>query len=310
MSQNQKLNIGIIGLDTSHVIRFTELLNDSSQTYHVQGGTVVCAYPGGSQDFEFGYSRIPGFTDFLKNQYGVEILDSPEEVAVQCDAILLESADGRVHLEQFKRIVSFGKPVFIDKPMATDSRHAAEIAALAGQHGVPVMSSSALRYAEALTQALSKEENGEIIGFDSYGPMMVMATQPGLFWYGIHAAEMLFAALGPDCEQVRAVKNDGHDVVIGEWSDGRIGTIRGNRKGNSKFGGLLHRDKGTQYIDVSSHPKPFYASLLEKVMTMFETGTPDIDVNESLQIIRFIEAANESRENGGRIVKLRDGDQI
>ncbi|MNY60808.1 hypothetical protein D3C86_1974080 [compost metagenome] len=49
------------------------------------------------------------------------------------------------------------------------------------------------------------------------------------------------------------------------------------------------------------HPKPYYASLLEKIMIMFIAGTPDIDEEETLQIIRFMEAANESRWTGAPV---------
>ncbi|MGM1046432.1 MAG: hypothetical protein ACQEXX_09840 [Bacillota bacterium] len=44
-----------------------------------------------------------------------------------------------------------------------------------------------------------------------------------------------------------------------------------------------------------SHPKPYYASLMEQVMTMFQSGKPVLDLEETLKVIRFIEAANESR---------------
>lgn len=294
----KKIRIGIIGLDTSHASAFTQLLHDKNHAYHVPGGEVTVAYPGGSDDFEMSYSRVAGFTEQMRGQYGVAIVDSPEAVAEGCDAILLESADGRVHLEQFRRIAAYRKPVFIDKPMAVSSADAREIADLARMNGVPLMSCSALRYAEGLTEALLESEHGSIIGMDCYGPMALQPTQPGLFWYGVHTVEMLFRTLGKGCKRVTAVTNEEHDFIIGEWEGGTIGTIRGNRRGNSQFGALLHRETQTRFIDVYHHPKSYYASLLEKIMILFLTGKPDIDLEETLQIIRFMEAANESRESG------------
>ena len=301
-----QLKIGMIGLDTSHATAFTELLNDSGHPYHVPGGKVVVAFPGGSPDFELSISRVQGFTDKLKNEFGVEIVDSPEAVAEKSDAILLESVDGRVHLEQFAKIAPYGKPVFIDKPLAVSSADAREIAALAEKYNIPVMSTSALRYAEGLTRALADAEKGAIIGFDAYGPMAIQPTQPGYFWYGIHCVDMLFAALGKDCVEVRATATDDHDVVVGRWADGRLGTIRGNRKGNTQFGALVHREKGTQFVDVYANPKPYYASLLERIMPMFQNGKPAIDFAETIQVIRFIEAANESRETGETVRCITD----
>ncbi|MFC5471195.1 Gfo/Idh/MocA family protein [Cohnella suwonensis] len=294
----KKLRIGIVGLDTSHASAFTQLLHDKNHAYHVPGGEVAVAFPGGSADFEMSYSRIVGFTEQIRNQYGVTIVDSPEAVAEKCDAVLLLSVDGRVHLEQFRRIAAYRKPVFIDKPMAVCSADARAIAELARLHGVPLMSCSALRYAEGLTEALQESESGKVIGMDCYGPMALQPTQPGLFWYGVHTVEMLYRTLGKGCKRVSAVTNEEHDFVIGEWENGMIGTIRGNRRGNSQFGVLLHRENHTRFIDVYNHPKSYYASLLEKIMSLFTTGKSDIDVEETFQMIRFMEAANESRVSG------------
>ncbi|GIP39802.1 oxidoreductase [Paenibacillus sp. J31TS4] len=300
---NKQLQIGIIGLDTSHVPAFTELLNDPSHPYHIPGAQVIVAYPGGSEDFELSISRVAGYTDTLRDKFQVRIVESPEEVARSCDAILLESVDGRVHKDQFALIAPFGKPVFIDKPFTLSSADAEEMMRLAAEHEVRLMSTSALRYAEGLSEALAVHDKGAIIGMDVYGPMAIQPTQPGLFWYGIHTVEMLFAAMGKDCIQVTATTNEQHDLVVGEWADGRIGTLRGNRSGNNRFGALLHREQDTSFIDVYAHPKPYYASLMERVMKMFEGGEPAIDPEETIRVIRFIEAANESRETG-RTVRL------
>lgn len=295
----KQMNIGIIGLDTSHVAAFTKLLNQSDHEYHVSGGNVTVAYPGGSPDFELSSSRVEGFTQELKNDFGVFIVERPEDVAQRSDAILLESVDGRVHADLFRRIAPFGKPVFVDKPFAVSSTDAQEIMTLAEQYQIPLMSCSALRYAEGLKEKLSgANKENEVIGADTFGPMAIVPTQPGYFWYGIHSVEMLFAILGKGCTEVKAFAKEDHDVIVGQWSDDRIGTVRGNRKGNNQFGAVVHRENESQYVDVYAHPKPYYASLLEKVMVLFETGQSDVDPQETLQIIRFIEAANESKETG------------
>ncbi|MCR2822950.1 gfo/Idh/MocA family oxidoreductase [Lederbergia panacisoli] len=280
----------MIGLDTSHVIAFTKLLNE----HDVPGGEVVVAFPGGSSDMEFSYTRVEGFTTEVRNQ-GIKIVQSPEEVAEECDAILLESVDGRVHLEQFSKIASFRKPTFIDKPFATSSEDAREIFRLAEQFGTPVMSCSSLRYSDGLSKALTK--SGAIYGVDCYGPLAMEPTH-GLFWYGIHTVEMLYRVFGAGCAKVTATKNEDHDLIVGEWKDGRIGSIRGNRKGNHSFGALIHRETGTQFVNVDADEKPYYASLLEEIIVFFKSGVSPINNLETLEITRFLEAATESRETG------------
>ncbi|HZG58646.1 Gfo/Idh/MocA family protein [Paenibacillus sp.] len=292
------LQIGMIGLDTSHAVAFTKLLNDPETPYAVPGGRVVAAFPGGSPDFELSWSRLGRFTSALRDEHGVDMLDSVEAVAERVDAVLLTSVDGRVHLEQFKRLAPFKKPVFIDKPFAVTSADARAIADLAREYGVPLMSSSSLRYAEDFVQALADDSFGELLGADVYGFAELQPTQPGLFWYGIHSAEMLYAALGRGCVRVHAFSTADHELVSGVWSDGRVGTLRGTRSGARTNGALLHRANGAAFADCGKHPKPAYAGLLERVMTMFRTGTPPIDIEETVEIVRFLEAANESRRTG------------
>lgn len=294
------MKIGMIGLDTSHCTAFTRLLNDPRANFHVPGGKVVVAYPGGSSDFALSRSRVEGITQELKESFGIQMAAGCEEVAAAVDGILLTSVDGRIHREQFEKVAPYGRPVFIDKPLAVSSQDADHILETAQEHGVPLLSTSALRYAEPLVEVL---EEGEIFGVDCYGPMNLEETQPGLFWYGIHGVEMMYAVLGRGCERVTAYSNSQQDVIVGEWSDGRIGTYRGNRQGNREFGAVVHRAEGSSHADVSHAAKPFYASLLEQVMKLFQTRIAPVDAEETREIIRFMEAANESRETG-RTVSL------
>lgn len=297
----ESLKFGLIGLDTSHVIAFTDLLNDKSKPYHVPGGRVVAGYPGGSPDFDLSINRVEGFTKQLREQHGVQICDSPEAVAQQCDAILLTAVDGRAHRDLFAKIAPFGKPTFIDKPLAVSSADARAIYDLAQQHGVMVWSSSSLRFAQPLVEALGGIDRASIVGFDGYGPMAIQATQPGLFWYGVHTVDMVFAALGKGCRTVQATTTADHDVIVGQWEDGRIGTVRGLRAGKPSFGAVIHHGDGHRYVAAYDHAKPPYAGLLEHIIEGVRGGKPGVAPEETIQVIRFMEAANQSRETGERV---------
>src|SRR3984957_19899586 len=115
------LRVGIIGLDTSHVIAFTQTLNKGAKNPEdaakIAGVTVVAAYPQGSKDIESSTKRVPEYVEAVKSM-GVEIVDSIDELLKRVDVVFLESNDGRVHLEQVKPVFAAGKPVFIDKPIA------------------------------------------------------------------------------------------------------------------------------------------------------------------------------------------------
>ncbi|MFJ7936156.1 Gfo/Idh/MocA family protein [Sporosarcina sp. NPDC096371] len=291
----------MIGLDSSHAFAFTNLLNNSNEAYHVPGGKVVVAFPGGSPDFELSISRVEDYTRKLRNNYNVKIVDSIEQVAEESDAILLESADGAIHREQLRKIIAYKKPVFIDKPFCLSVKVAGEMIQLSKHYQTPIMSTSALRYAESLTTALQNTKKGKVIGADCFGPMDLQETQPGFFWYGIHTIEMLFTILGQGAKSVTTLSNDEHDVITAVWKDGRLGTIRGNRKGNTQFGAVIHFEQGSDYINIDADRKPYYASLLEQIVVFFRDGSSRVSVSETKEVIRFIEAANESSRDGKTI---------
>ena len=112
------LRLGLIGLDTSHVIAFTEILNDPAAQGHVEGARVGAAFKGGSPDIPSSASRVEGYTKTLVEKHGVKLYDSIEAMCRDVDAVLVESVDGRPHLEQSKPVIAAHKPLYIDKPMA------------------------------------------------------------------------------------------------------------------------------------------------------------------------------------------------
>lgn len=290
------LRIGMAGLDTSHAAAFANLLHDNSLEYHVPGARIVAAYPGGSPDFDLSISRVGQFTATLRDQHGVEMVDALADLRGKCDAVMLESIDGRVHLEQFREVVKWGVPVFIDKPLTLSAQEALEIAKLATQAGVRVTSASAMRFAEKFREALDADVVEPVIGADVHGPMAYVEKSPGYFWYGIHSVEMLFATMGPGCREVLAVREELHDVLIGRWADGRLGVVRGNRAGSGAFGGLIHRKPGSTAFDVSAGKKPYYASLLEKVIRFLCGEGAVVELPEMVAVISFLESANRSAE--------------
>lgn len=295
----KKLKLGMIGLDTSHVIKFAEILNDSSHPHFIPNARVTAGYPGGSPDVEASYTRVDGFTQQLAEERGVQIVSSPEEVAESCDGLLITSVDGRVHKEQFERVAPYGKPVFIDKPFTCDLREAEAIFELAERSGIPLMSCSVLRYLDPMLEALAADP--AVIGADCSSPLQFEPSNPGWFWYGIHGTEMLYRILGNGCQQVQATVHDGVEMVVGEWSDGRLGTVRGSRTGNWQYGAALHYANRTVACSSADSKKPMAVTMLERIITMFHTGKPDIAPEETLGIIRFIEAVNESRRTQTKV---------
>src|SRR5690606_35046396 len=235
--------VGIIGLDTSHSIAFAKALNAEETDERLHGYRIVAAYPYGSKTIESSASRIPGYTKDIQ-ALGVEIVDSIDALLHKVDVVMLETNDGRLHLEQALPVVKAGKRLFIDKPIAASLADTRAIFEAAEKYNVPVFSSSSLRYMENIPALRSGELLGQITGADTFSPAIIEPTHPDLFWYGIHGVEMLYALLGTGCEQVNRVYNERTDVVVGTWSDGRVGIFRGTRTGHHGYGGTAYGEKG------------------------------------------------------------------
>lgn len=294
------MKIGMVGLDTSHCPAFTRILNDAAHEYHIPGTEVVGAYPGGSAQFSRSRDRVAGFTEELQRDFGVRMYDDIPSLVADVDAILLESVDGRQHLEQFRQM-AVGKPVYIDKPLTTSVAEAHELVRLAEETGTPIMSCSSLRYAAGIAGLVQDEE---VLSCEAFGPAALLDDYPGLFWYGIHGAEILFAFMGAGCSAVRCVAHPDVDVVVGEWRDGRVGVLRGTRFEQGAFGCVVHTDRGARCALAQSTP-PYYALLLHEVVAFFRSGVSAVDIAETLDIIAFLEAADESRERGGSVVQIQ-----
>ena len=296
-----QLRLGMIGLDTSHVIAFTKLLNDTTHKDHVPGGKVVAAFKGGSPDVESSASRVEGYTKQLQNDFGVKIVPSIEELCQQVDAVLLESVDGRPHLEQAKPVIKARKPLFIDKPVAGSLHDAIEIYRLAKEVKVPVFSASSYRFYNSLID-LKKVDVGEIRSVISYGPAHLEPHHPDLFWYGVHPTEALFTILGTGCETVVRATTPDTDVVTGTWSGGRLGTLHALRKGPTPSKVIVFGAKAVAEQKGSGD----YTPLVREIIKFFHTGVAPVPPEETLAMFAFMEAADESKRQGGAPVKLAD----
>jgi hypothetical protein len=294
------IRVGIIGLDTSHVVAFTKLLNDPKASGELEGVQVVAAYPGGSLDIPSSADRLDGFTKAVRDM-DVEIVNSIDQLLTKVDAVLLESVDGRPHLEQARPVLKARKPIFIDKPVAGSLKDALAIYRLAAEYQTPCFSSSSLRFYPGTQKMVQEKPLGEIVGAVTYGPCSLEEHHPDLFWYGIHGVESLFTLMGTGCEQVSRVHTEGTDVVTGIWEGGRIGTYRGIRQGKSSSGALVFGTKGVG----PAEPGGSYQPLVVEICKFFRTGKPPVSAEETIEIFAFMEAADESKRQGGAPVSLK-----
>ena len=295
---NTGTKVGIIGLDTSHSVAFTKALNNPQAGEEFSGYKVVAAYPKGSNDIESSVSRIAGYTTEVK-ALGVEIVGSIADLLTRVDVVLLETNDGRLHLEQALLVLKAGKRMFIDKPMAASLADAIAIFNSAKKYNVPIFSASSLRYITGMDEVLSGKF-GKVFGAETFSPAKLEKTHPDLFWYGIHGVETLFTAMGTGCKSVVRVSNEDTDLVVGTWKDGRIGSFRGIRKGAADYGGFIFGEKAIKPLGGYNGYNP----LLVQIINFFKTGIVPVKEEETLEILAFMEAADISKAKKSEVIDI------
>lgn len=290
--------VGIVGLDSSHSVAFTHMLNAADSGTRYNGYKVTAAYPYGSRAIESSFQRIPGYTEQVKSM-GVAVCASLDELLGQVDCVLLETNDGRLHPEQASQVFQRHLPVFIDKPLGADLKQVEAVFAAAEKQGSTFFTSSALRYTRAIN-ALRRDGLDKIKGASTFSPCTVEKSHEDLYWYGIHGVEMLIALMGTGCTTVQASHTENTDFALGTWEDGRIGTFRGVRDGFNAFGGTAFTQTGIIPLDDFQG----YEGLVQAITGYFASGQVPVPLQETKEIYAFMSAFQQSRKNGGKPVKL------
>jgi len=123
-----------------------------------------------------------------------------------------------------------------------------------------------------------------------------------LAWYAIHPIEMLFTIMGTGCEEVTRTSGADSDEITCRWKNGKIGTVRALRpKGD--YGAVVFQSKA---VVQSPEKMGFsYLPLLTEIVKFFQTGKPPVPNEETMEIYAFMDAAQRSKEAGGKPMKLR-----
>ncbi|HEY1010213.1 MAG: Gfo/Idh/MocA family protein [Daejeonella sp.] len=298
-TSQKKVRVGIIGLSV-HTEAFSEMLNVETNNPDISGFMVVAIYhPKGNPDVEFKAESLATWTENSKKR-GIQLVDSVDKLLEMSDVVMLETNDGRPHLEQLMPVFKARKPVFIDKPIAANLKDVITILNEARKYNVPVFSSSSLRYVSS-AQEIRNGKVGRVLGADAYSPASLQEAHTDMFWYGIHGVESLYTIMGGvGCQQVTRTHSEGADVIVGTWEGGRIGVFRGIRTGSKGYGGTAFGEKGIANLGTFEGYRP----LLVAVIEFFRTGKSPVSLEETLEIYAFMEAADESKKLGGVPVTL------
>jgi hypothetical protein len=152
-----------------------------------------------------------------------------------------------------------------------------------------------LRFYPGIAKAKNNPATGEVLGCMAYGPCSLEEHHPDLFWYGVHGMEALYTVMGTGCRSVTRTHTTDTDVATGVWADGRVGTFRGLRSGKIDYDVLVFGKKGIALAG----GKGGYEPLVKEIVQFFKTGQPPVSAAETIEMFAFMEAADESKRQGG-----------
>lgn len=296
----EEIRIGIVGLAV-HSAAFSQIINDPNKKSDLKGCRITALYhPPGNPDVDFTKEQLDKFEKEVV-EMGVKIAGSMDEMLELADVVLIETNDGRPHMDEVMPALEAKKPVFVDKPVAESLENVIAIYEKANMFGVPIFSSSSLRYIENAQKINQSGLIRDVLGANAFSPAPLESSHTDLFWYGIHGVELLYTVMGTGCQEVMQVKHsDAEDVVIGYWEDGRIGTFRGIREGKRDYGGTVFLKD--DIVTLGSFEG--YRPLAVKIVEFFVNNKAPVASEETIEIYAFMEAAQQSAENGGKKVKL------
>lgn len=220
-------NLGIVGSDNSHADAFSKLANldEGYNGLHIDDCRVTHIYGTDPERTE----------EVARNGKIPNIVAKAEDMIGSIDGVVCVWRHGGKHLADTLPFLKAGIPAFVDKPLACSVADATALIEAAEQAKVGLASFSTLRYAGnvlAYVRAL-KETAGELTAGVATGPADMGSEYGGIFFYGIHAVEMMNVVWGYGCTSVKATEHNGNVVVACKFDNGALVTL--NLMGNAKY---------------------------------------------------------------------------
>ncbi len=227
------------------------------------------------------------------------VVSKPEDVIGQVDAAIIATDDGNDHIRRARPFIEAGLPVFIDKPMAIN---VTDLNQFLRWHleGKTILSTSGMRYMPEMKQiAARREQLGDLRWLTSF-------TCKTWERYGIHALEAAYPVLGPGFVSAQTNHQNGSDIVHLTHRSGVQLTLGAIHDAYGSFGAVhAYGTKGELSLKLSDTYTAFRAQLVAFI-DLLHTGQRPLPFSQTVELMGIIIAGVRSREQAGRVVKLRE----
>ncbi len=253
-------------INNFHANTFCKLLQERNTGFRVAGAFANC------KDTLAEWGR----------QFGVPVFDTIEALRDLADYVMvLAPSNPETHLELCRKAFALGKPTYIDKTFAPNLAVAEEIFALADHHGIPIQSTSVLRYTEVQEYCRASGLQPRFAA--------TWATGGNFDEYIIHPVEMIISIMGHEVEAIGHNRVAGFDFIRLKFSGDREGHIHMHLAPHAvPYFAVVSNEKETRSIEVDR--TKLFASGLNGILDFFRDPTANqIDRRETLAIMRILD---------------------
>ncbi len=272
-------------LDEWHANQFPAWIRGSDER-----GDMEIALAWAEVDKEGGMS-----TDQWCEKHRVARAGSLEEIVEKSDYLVILSPD---HPERHEELAGLalksGKPVYIDKTFAPDVAAARRLFALAEDHGTPMFSCSALRFAAELDQVEESLAPGTA-RFVTTGGGGLVST------YLVHQAEMVVRLLGTGAHRMMVVGEGESAAVTVQYPDGRQAVMQIMPNLPFRISAAGANGAAVHHLSVDHS---FFQRFIDAMLRFFKDGRPPVSAEDTLQIMVLIEGARRAAEKPGTWINL------
>ena len=260
-------------------------VDDNLENFHANTFLRLARGPLASRGFVIagctGLNETAGRAWAEKN--GVPYLPDVKALDATVDAFMvLAPSTPDTHLELVRRVVPFRKPTYVDKTFAPNLADAQEIFRLADQAGVPLQSTSVLRYT-AVQEEVKKTAT------DPVEHMVAWGGGSSFGEYAVHPLELVVSVMGPEVETLMRRGSGDRSQLLLNFSRDRTAVVNVYTGGSTPYAASISNRKSTRLVQVDQ--ALMFQNSLSATMDFFASGKPNIDRRETLAIMGIIDAA-------------------
>ncbi len=214
-------------------------------------------------------------------KHGVLLVDSIADLKNLADFVMvLAPSNPETHLDLCREAFRLGKPTYVDKTFAPDAATAEEIFRLADDAGVPIQSTSVLRYTAVQEFCAASPENA---------PDFVSTWGGGTDFheYIIHQAEMVVSLLGGDYKSLRAERLAHLTRIDLAFGGNRAASMHMVAPCEIAFSATVSNPHKTASFVVDDGR--LFVDGMNAILDFFSQGQPLIDRGETLAVMRILD---------------------